>query len=198
MKKQIIFIHGGDSFESYEKYLEALKSNNPSIDWFIYRKKWIDNLYKKLSQEFEIFAPHMPNKQNANYVEWKIWFDKMIPFIEDGVILIGHSQGGIFLAKYLSENIYPKKISALILVAPPHTSTPEIGSFKLEKNLTEVARQCGEIHLFQSTDDPVVPASEAQLYKSEIPEINLHIFEDRGHFNQESFPEIIDVIGDLA
>lgn len=197
MKKQIIFIHGGDSFSSYEEYFDNLKNGNPSIDWFIYRKKWIDNLYKKLSQEFEIFAPHMPNKQNANYVEWKIWFDKMIPFIEDGVILIGHSQGGIFLAKYLSENIYPKKISALMLVAPLHTDTPEIGSFKLEKNLTEVTRQCGEIHLFQSTDDPVVPASEAQLYRDQIVGIKLHIFEDRGHFTGESFPEMVELIKGL-
>lgn len=194
MKKQIIFIHGGNSFESYEDYFDNLKNNNPSIDWFIYRKKWIDNLYKKLSGVFEIFAPHMPNKQNAKYEEWKIWFEKMMPFIEDEVIFIGHSLGGIFLAKYLSENIYSKKIKAIILVAPPHTDTPGIGSFKLEKSLDRITEQCSEIHLFQSTDDLVVPAGEAQLYKRDLPEIKLHIFEDRGHFNQESFPEIIKLI----
>ena len=40
----------------------------------------------------------------------------------------------------------------------------------------------------------MVPAGEAQLYKRDLPEIKLHIFEDRGHFNQESFPEIIKLI----
>lgn len=197
MKKQIIFIHGGDSFDSYGDYLDNLKNSNPSIEWFIYRKKWIDNLYRKLSEEFEVFAPHMPNKQNANYLEWKIWFEKMIPFIEDGVILIGHSQGGIFLAKYLSENVYPRKLKSVILVAPPHSETPEIGSFKLERPLENIFKQCQNIHLFQSTDDPVVPASEAQIYKDELPEINLHIFEDRQHFNQESFPELTELIRDI-
>ncbi|MEF3692075.1 MAG: alpha/beta fold hydrolase [Candidatus Moraniibacteriota bacterium] len=194
MQKQIIFIHGGNSFESYEEYLNDLKNSNPSIDWFAYRKKWIDNLHKKLSGEYQIFAPHMPNKQNADYEEWKIWFEKMIPFINNEVIMIGHSLGGIFLAKYLSENTYPKKIKKLILVAPPHSETPEIGSFKLGEDLSNISAQCKDIHLFQSTDDPVVPANEAQLYKKDLPEINLHIFEDRGHFNQESFPEIIKLI----
>lgn len=197
MQKQIIFIHGGDSFDSYEEYFGQLKNSNPSIDWFAYRKKWIDNLHRKLSGEYQIFAPHMPNKQNANYEEWKIWFEKMIPFINDQVILIGHSQGGIFLAKYLSENIYPRKIKAVILVAPPHTETLGIGSFKLEKPLKNVFEQCQDINLFQSTDDPVVPANEAQLYKKDLPEIKLHIFEDKQHFNQESFPELMKLLKDI-
>ena len=50
--------------------------------------------------------------------------------------------------------------------------------------------------LSSSTSHPsmVVPAGEVHLYKRDLPEIKLHIFEDRGHFNQESFPEIIKLI----
>lgn len=191
MKKQIIYIHGGDSFESYEDYIKYLKETEFSIDWFVKKKKWKETLAEELGDEFQILMPDMPNSFNAVYEEWKIWFEKMIPFINDGVILIGHSQGGIFLAKYLSENTYPKKIGALMLVAPVHNNTPEVGSFRLENPLDNVSRQCENIHLFQSKDDFVVPFSESEEYKKELPNAKLHIFEDRGHFLQENFSEII-------
>lgn len=194
MKKQIIIIHGGDSFDSYEDYLKNLKETKFTIDWFERRKKWPEDLANELEDEFQFFIPQMPNKNNAVYEEWKIWFEKMIPFINDDVIMIGRSQGGIFLAKYLSENIYPKKISALMLVAPPHTDTPEIGSFKLEKPLDNILKQCENVHLFQSKDDPVVPYSEVELYKKDLPSAKFHIFENKGHFLQETFPEIIELI----
>ncbi|EKE20592.1 MAG: hypothetical protein ACD_7C00516G0001 [uncultured bacterium] len=111
-----------------------------------------------------------------------------------GVILIGHSQGGIFLAKYLSENNYPKKIGAIMLVAPVYNNTPEVGSFKIEKSLNNISTQCEEIHIFHSKDDFVVPFSEMEEYKKELPNAKFHIFEDRGHFLQETFPEIIEEI----
>jgi len=194
MKKQIIYIHGGDSFESYEDYIKYLKETEFSIDWFEQKKKWKMSLVEELGDKFQIFMPDMPNSFNAVYDEWKIWFEKIIPFVNDGVIMIGHSQGGIFLAKYLSENIYPKKISAIMLVAPPHSSTPEVGSFKLEKSLENISEQCSEIHLFFSKDDFVVLFSESQEYKKDLPNAQMHIFEDRGHFLQETFPEIVEEI----
>lgn len=200
MKKQIIYIHGGDSFESYEDYIKYLKETEFSIDWFVQKKKWKNSLAEELGDGFQILMPDMPNSFNAVYEEWKIWFEKMLPFINDGVILIGHSQGGIFLAKYLSENVYPKKISALMLVAPPYTDTPDIGSFKLVQTrhgaslLDNVSKQCDDIHLFFSKDDFVVPFSESEEYKKDLPNAQAHIFEDRGHFLQETFPEIVDEI----
>lgn len=197
MQRQIIYIHGGDSFESYEDYIKYLKETEFSIDWFVKKKKWKETLAEELGDEFQILMPDMPNKFNAVYEEWKIWFEKIIPFINDGVIMIGHSQGGIFLAKYLSENNYPKKIGAIMFVAPVHNNTPEVGSFRLEKSLKNVSDQCGEIHLFFSKDDFVVPFSESEEYKKELPDAKFHIFEDRGHFLQETFPEIVEEIKKL-
>ena len=194
MKKQIIFIHGGDSFDSYDEYLKYLKEKECSLDRLEPRKRWIEDAVNKSEDKFQFFIPQMPNKNNAVYEEWKIWFEKMLPFINDDVIMIGHSLGGIFLAKYLSENTYPKKIKKLILVAPPHNNTLGVGSFKIEKSLDNISKQCDDIQLFQSEDDPAVPASEAQIYKKDLPEINLHIFKDKGHFMQETFPEIIEEI----
>jgi len=57
-----------------------------------------------------------------------------------------------------------------------------------------VAKQCKNIHFFQSKDDPVVLFGEMERYKKDLPESKLHIFEDRGHFKQEYFPEIVQEI----
>ena len=198
MKKQVIVIHGGDSFDSYEKYLEALKNWEVSLESFLPRKKdWKDTLPRELGEEFEVLVPHMPNKQNARYAEWKIWFERVLPFIQNGVVLVGHSLGGIFLAKYMSENKFPKAIDGLFLVAAPHNETADIGDFALNGSLEGVRKQCSNIHLYQSKDDPIVSFNEVASYKKYLPDAAVHIFEDRGHFKQEDFPEIVEEIKKL-
>ena len=46
----------------------------------------------------------MPNKGNAVYEEWKMIFEKFALALSPDTIYVGHSLGGIFLAKYISEN----------------------------------------------------------------------------------------------
>lgn len=121
----------------------------------------------------------------------------MIPYIHDDVILLGHSQGGIFLAKYLSKNKFPCKIGKLFLVAAPYKDTPNIGSFAFNGSLEKVSEQCEKIHLYFSKDDPIVPFSEMEKYANDLPSAKKHVFEDRGHFIIEEFPEIVEEIRDL-
>ncbi|MDP3962698.1 MAG: hypothetical protein Q8Q03_02430 [bacterium] len=103
MKMQVIIIHGGDTFETREQYLDFL--HNYEINIERYKKDtddWKKSLRSKLGADYEVIIPIMPNKTDGRYEEWEIWMDKLITFIDDGVILIGHSMGGSFLAKYLS------------------------------------------------------------------------------------------------
>ncbi|MDP2788526.1 MAG: hypothetical protein Q8O46_00530 [bacterium] len=51
---------------------------------------------------------------------------------------------------------------------------------------------------YHSKDDPVVPFAEMEKYKTKLLEAKFSIFEDRGHFGQEEFPEIIKDIQTLA
>ncbi|HRH33232.1 MAG TPA: hypothetical protein PK720_03810, partial [bacterium] len=140
--KQIIVIHGGDAFDSYDDYLAFLQGYE--IDRSIFLKGgWKQNLQKDLGGEYEVLLPVMPNKFNAKYLEWKIWFEKMIPFFESGIILIGHSLGGIFLAKYLAENNFSKKAQALFLVAAPFNDvdTYSLADFGLPTSLAKCEEQ---------------------------------------------------------
>jgi predicted alpha/beta hydrolase family esterase len=109
MKKQVIVIHGANSFDSYDEYINYLKNREVTVESFLSWRGWKDNLADELGSDFEVFAPRMPNKDNAKYAEWKIWFERIFPYIQEDVVLVGHSMGGIFLVKYLSKIIFPKK-----------------------------------------------------------------------------------------
>ena len=102
-KQQVILIHGGDTYESYEAFLQALKGKSVHLEWIASRRDWKNELQSQIGEGFVVYSPQMPNKQNAKYEEWAILFKKLLEAVEDGVVLIGHSLGAAFLVKYLSE-----------------------------------------------------------------------------------------------
>lgn len=195
MKQQIIFIHGGEAYSNYDVFLECLK--NEVIDPFeIHTKRWHQKLPVSLGETYEVFLPKMPNPENAKYLEWKIWFEKYIPFLHDEVILIGHSQGGYFLAKYLTENMFSISIKALYLVSAPFEPDDfggeDGGDFRFDTTqLSKLQENIPRIVIFHSTDDYVVPYSHALKYKEQMLKAELRTFEDRVHFWQEEFPELV-------
>ena len=196
MKKQIVVIHGGDTFEKYEEFLSFLKNFQIDPDYFK-NKGWKDTLQDKLGEDFEVIAPNMPNKINAKYLEWKIWFEKYFQFLNEGIVFVGHSLGGTFLAKYLSENSFPKKIKALLLVAAPfdaEDSDESLNDFALPASLAKITERVDKIYLFHSKDDPVVLFEQVNKYKKALPNSEIIAFTDRQHFNQERFPELVELL----
>lgn len=191
MPQQILVIHGGDAFNSYEEYIEALKAKTVNLERET-TKGWKAQLGERLGADYQVLTPQMPCKQNAKYSEWIIWFEKHLPFLRDGVILIGHSLGGIFLTKYLSENRVPVHIKATLLVAAPYNTPTEhpLGDFVLTALLQQFEEQAGSVILYHSADDFVVPFSNAERYAQALPNAELQRFENRGHFNDEAFPEL--------
>ncbi|MBI2065462.1 MAG: alpha/beta hydrolase, partial [Candidatus Zambryskibacteria bacterium] len=165
--------------------------------WKFAKDDWKPWIRKRLGDEYEVITPQMPNKTNARFEEWKLWFEKFIPFFEDEVILVGHSLGGIFLAKYLSENKFSKKIKAAMLVSAVYNKDSE-GYSALSFSLPKVLDlQTDKIFLYHSKDDPVVPFSALKHYKKALPNSQTRIFEDRKHINQEEFPELLEDIRSL-
>lgn len=120
-KTQILMIHGGMTFKSKKDYIHYL--TNKSITLHKKEKRHGEYLTKKLDKYCDIIRPRMPLEDNARYNERKIYFERYIPLLQDNCILIGRSLGGIFLAKYLSENKFPKKILSVYLVCPPFDNT---------------------------------------------------------------------------
>jgi len=199
--QQIVVIHGGTCFNTHEEYLNFLQTREVSLDYFKPRADWKSGLQKALGEDYLVLQPRMPDQTNAQYNEWKIWFERLASLLEDEVILIGHSLGGIFLAKYLSENEFPKAIGATILVAAPHDDedgSESLGTFRLTGDLKRLQQQAGRLSFYFSNDDPVVTPYNMEKYKQALPEANFHIFEDRQHFGQPEFPELVEEIRNIA
>lgn len=192
MKKQIIIIHGGNSYRSYNEYLEFLRKKQLDFENLNYRG-WKDGLAKKFGRGYEVLMPPMPNASNAKYLEWKIWFGKLVPFLEREVVLIGHSLGAIFLVKYLSEEAFAKKILATILVAAPFDEKDiedSLADFRLKRDLGRLEKQSERLIFFHSRDDEVVPFADFLKYKHALPGAQFREFKKRGHFLQRTFPEL--------
>lgn len=200
MTHQVFVIHGGSAFNTYAEYLTALQAKSDITLERLRSIDWKSSLGKKLGSNFDVYLPQMPNKQNAKYLEWKIYFEKLIPLMQPNVILVGHSLGGIFLAKFLSEETFPKPILATLLVAAPFNSPIEhpVADFILPESLERLATQGGKITLYHSQDDTIVPYLNALNYKTALTNATLHTFANQGHFIEESFPELVQDIQRLA
>lgn len=196
MNKEVVFIHGGQSFSDYDAFLAHLRTcelRNPLGDR---PKRWKDALRAELGDAYNVYLPQMPNSDNAKYLEWKLWFERYLALVHDDVILIGHSQGGYFLLKYLSENTLPIRVRALMLVAAPALPDDfggeDGGDFTFDlAALPALAGRVDSIHIFHSKDDPIVPYRHAETLAAALPEARLSTFEDRGHFLGDAFPELL-------
>jgi predicted alpha/beta hydrolase family esterase len=114
---QVFFIHGGMTFKNRNDYLKFLKTREVYLEKKSY---WsVGYLRDKLGKNFQVINPRMPLQDNAKYLDWKITFESYFSKFEKNIILIGSSLGGIFLAKYLSENKFPKKILSVYIICPP-------------------------------------------------------------------------------
>ncbi len=198
-KIQILHIHGGGTFKSRADYLSFLREAPVSIEKKVrWSGEWLE---KKLGPDFEIIKPSMPLKENARYSDWKIYFERFFPYLHSNIILIGNSLGGIFLAKYLSENKFPKKILSVYLVCPPFDGSLSdealVGGFKLGSDLSLIEKNCRNVNLLFSQNDDVVPVAHAEKYARKLKNSNILVFPHiKGHFKVAEFPEIVKMIKD--
>lgn len=192
--KQVFILHGGESFSSYQAYLDQLKTTEIDYDRLRPRQSWKAWLAEQMP-ETDVLLPTFPNSDNSVYDEWKIYFEKLLPFFKNNVRLVGHSQGAMFLAKYLHETTLPKKARQIILVAPGYNDPGmgDVGSFKVS-SAAGLERSADELHLFHSKDDFVVPYGELAKFQRDLPTAQTHSFRDRGHFLDSEFPELLKIL----
>jgi len=204
MKQQVFYIHGGESYDDHDVFLNRLHTIDirdlPTVET---KGKWTGTLAAELGEDYEVFMPAMPNKQNAKYEEWKIWFERHFEYLNDGVILLGCSLGAMFLTKYLADNTPPFSVKVLMLLACPIRVTgfhdDESGSFRFNTNvIPELAGKAAQIFVLHSKDDFLVPYEHALTFHELLPEAELLTFEDKNHFLVAKFPELIQLIKKIS
>jgi uncharacterized protein len=190
--KQLMIIHGGNTFKNQKEYLRYLMTRKISID---NEQSWSrEYLAKSLGRKFKIISPRMPQSDNAKYSDWKIHFERHIPYLRDGIVLIGNSLGGMFLAKYLSENKFPRKILSVYLVGTPYY-TDKAGGFNIKFSLSLLEKSTKNLYLLYSKDDDAVPVSNAKKFEKKLKTARIIIYKGKnGHFRVPTFPEIVRMI----
>jgi predicted alpha/beta hydrolase family esterase len=199
--QQILSIHGGNTFPNHEAYLEFLRTKELTLERLRHTDSWKDTLQSTLGARYDVFAPRMPNGMNAVYAEWELYFSRILALMSDELILIGHSLGGVFLARYLSEHRAPIRIRATFFVAAPYSEKgldETLGEFVAPTMLALLEEQGGKIIIYQSTDDPVVPFAHGESYAKALPQATFRVCEGLGHFNVPSFPALVEDIRTLG
>lgn len=185
------------TFKNKKDYMSFLKNMKISTEEKIY---WTDDYLKQnIGKYVEIIKPRMPLKENAKYNEWKIYFERYFPKLRDNIILIGSSLGGIFLAKYLSENKFPKKILSTYLIGTPFDDTLSgedlAGGFNLKSDLSLLETNSKNLTLLFSEDDNVIPLSHAKKFRQKLKNAQIISYRGKnGHFKISKFPEMIKMI----
>ena len=186
--KQLIFIHGGEAFNTNEEYLSWLNSYKIDDPAKAPPKKWRSKLFDDLADKgWQIIAPTMPCYKNAKYEHWVIWFEKYIPYIKDGAVFVGHSLGASFLSQYFQEKELGK-FAGLHLVAPAYKI--DAGGFTHKEDFSKLEKQFDDIFIYHSKDDTVVPFSDSEKLHTLIKKSKFIKFQDRNHFFDERSPEI--------
>jgi predicted alpha/beta hydrolase family esterase len=193
----LLYVHGGTTHSSQEKYQDWLK--NKSI--YLEDVEWWSGSFLKYNVSIPVVAPRFPLKENAQYVDWKLFFERYLEKIDDELVLVGWSLGAIFLVKYLSENNPSRPIRATFLVAPPFDDSVEgeelCNGFLLSRDLSVVLKNSPHVHFYFSKDDFCVPFSHMEKYQKALPHARYSIFSDRNHFLQTEFPELIEHISEV-
>lgn len=194
-KKQVLMIHGGNPYSDDQQYIKHLKSKVIMLEWIKSRKDWKDGLQEHLGVEYDVFRPTMPQKDNARYDLWAVIFSKLLEAVNDGVILVGHSLGAVFMVKFLSENKVDRVIDKTILLATPYSSEgingEKLHSFERGEDSSIFTEQAGDIFMYHSTDDFLVPYSHFEQYAELLPRAIFRSFPNKNHFLVEKVDELI-------
>lgn len=186
--KNAILLHGMPSEKEY------YKSGGVPMS----QKHWFSWLQKELTlRDIKVEAPDLPEPYKPDYEKWKKVFERF-PVSEE-TILVGHSCGGGFLVRWLSENKI--NVGKVALVAPwinalDPRPVPGFFDFRIDPEL--VSRTNG-MSIFISLDDDYEELETAEMLKLKLKDIKIMQFTDKGHFTigdmgTEEFPELVEFL----
>lgn len=188
--KNAILLHG---WNAKKEFLDPNKPTASNDHWFPWLTKQL------MVRGVYTVAVEMPN---GYYPEYDVWKHEMERFdISDETIFVGHSCGGGFLVRWLSET--NKKVGKVFLVAPwlgygtdgePFDET--FFDFTIDPSLAAKTARLTLIH--SSNDMPGVQRSVAEL-REKLENLQYIELIDKGHFTRTSlgtdaFPELLEEI----
>lgn len=184
--RRAIILHGMPSEESYRNTSFDSQSNSHWLPW----------LQQQLcARDILAQTPEMPRPYAPDYELWKNEFETLP--LDEKTILVGHSLGGGFLLRWLTET--DVKVQKLVLVAPWLDVENDYGDllhFSLDQTL-EMKTEEG-IDILYSTNDDSPMQTTLSLLEDGLKLARYHEFKDYGHFcfndlKTREFPELLSI-----
>lgn len=185
--KRAVIIHGYNDKSEFADVSRPSASNDHWIPW-LQRQLLLNGI--------EAQTPEMPGFYEPNYEKWKEMLERFTP--DENTLLIGHSCGGGFLVRWLSEN--KAGVGKVVLVAPwldpEHTIDPNFFKFEIDSN---IASKTENLTVMYSTDDYPDILKSIEILKSKLKDAKFQEFNGKGHFvldslKTEKFPELLNAV----
>ena len=186
--KNAIILHGTGSKEEYYSLEYPSASNS---HWFPWLQK---NL---IANDILAITPEMRDNFTPDYDAWRTEFERYDITAE--TVLVGHSCGGGFLVRWLSE--HPEvQVGKVVLVAPwlDPENEKENGFFDFVIDPDFPQRTQG-VTIFNSDDDMDAVQVSVKEIMEETEGIKINEFHEYGHFCMEDmgtgeFPQLLEEI----
>ena len=186
--KNAIILHGTCSRKDYYDPAVPALSNSHWLPW----------LQKQLmARDIYAATPEVPHAYKPDYHLWRQEAERYQ--IGPETVLVGHSTGGGFWMRYLSE--HPDlRVGKVVLVAPwldlNNIKKTTFFTFEIDPEL--VSRTAG-VTILNSTDDHPGIHWSVEILRQTIRGITYREFDDYGHFCIEDmgtpeFPELLQEI----
>lgn len=188
--KNALLVHG---WNTRDEFFDPDKPTASNDHWFPWLTKQL------IMRGIHTVAVEMPN---GHYPEYAVWKRELERFdIGPETILVGHSCGGGFLVRWLTEA--DKKVGRVVLVAPwlgygldGEPFDEAFFDFIIDPNIS--IKTVGLTIIHSANDMDGVQQSVARL-KRELKKFKYVELEDKGHFTRtslgtDSFPELLEEI----
>ena len=189
--KNAILVHG---WNTHAQYVDSTRQSASNDHWFPWLTKQL------MIRGYKVDVPEMTQHSDSTYESWAKEFERFD--ISDDTLLVGHSLGGGFLVRYLSE--HPEtRVGRVVLVAGwlgyDAEDYPEFNKtffdFTIDKELINRVHQ---LHVMYSLDDDAGTTDAVRVLRGHYPEAIYHEYTDRGHFTRDSlgteeFPELLAI-----
>ena len=174
-----------------DEYYDSARPTNSNDHWFPWLSKQL-----QLNEVFAV-ALEIPRPWQPRYDVWKEEFERFD--ITPETVLVGHSCGGGFLVRYLSEH-KAVKVGKVVLVAPwlnpddnPVSDTADFFHFEIDPAL--VSRTAG-VTIFNSDNDKAVIQKSVATIRNKVKNVGYKEFHNHGHFclsdlGTVEFPELL-------
>jgi hypothetical protein len=177
-----------------EEHYDPTRPSNSEDHWLSWLKRQL------ILRDVYAVSVEPPLPFRPRYSDWKREFERFD--ITPETILVGHSCGGGFLVRYLSE--HPKlKVGKVALVAPwvnpldnPASETTDFFSFTLDPQFP--ARTKG-VAVFISSDDGLSVLKTFEMLQHGVQGLQYKKYTNKGHFTlndlgTKEFPELLEFV----